>query len=221
MIAALFKTLAQLPSPRFRRVLWRSLLATGASFVALWALLWWVIANTALFQIGWLESIVDALGGFAVILLTWLLFPAVIGLVMGFFVDDIADAVEEKHYPRAGPGRGQPLGEILWTAARFTAILLAVNLLLLPTYFLAPGIGHLVALAANAFLLAWEYYEMVALRHLPAKEADALRKGHRGRLFVAGLPVAVLFGIPVVNLIAPIVATAMLTHVFQRLRAPA
>ena len=71
----------QLPDPAFRRVLLQSLLLAMAVFVGLAVIVWFFMAGTNFFNFWLLEMIVDALGGVAVAVMTWLLFPAV-GLVL-------------------------------------------------------------------------------------------------------------------------------------------
>ncbi len=46
-------------------------------------------------------------------------------------------------------------------------------------------------------------------------ETRALRKAHRGQLFLAGLVIALLLTVPVVNLLAPVTATAVMVHLFE------
>jgi len=217
MIGPYLKAIAQALDPRFRKVLMRSLAATIATFLVLWALVWLLVARTRIFESGWLEGISDAFGGLLAVALTWLLFPAVAGMVMSLFIDEVADAVEERHYPDSGPARRQSLGEILWTTARFTAVLILVNLLALPVY-LVPVVNVIVFYVINAALLGREYYELVAYRRLPMAKADELRRVNRLGIFLAGGPAVFLFTVPIVNLVAPILTTAAMVHVFHRLQ---
>jgi len=217
MIGPYLKAIAQALDPRFRRVLLLSLGVALATFLALWGLIGLLMSRTQIFETGWLEGVADAFGGLFAIGLTWLFFPAVMGMVMSFFIDAVADAVEERHYPALGPARRQRLGEIALTSARFTGLLILVNLVALPIY-LVPVVNVVVFYTINAALLGREYYELVAYRRLPVAEADALRRVNRWQILLAGGPAAFLFTLPVVNLAAPILATAALVHVFHRLR---
>ena len=70
----------------------------------------------------------------------------------------------------------------------------------------------------NGYLLSREYFELVALRRIGPVEARALRKAHRGRLFVAGVIITLLLTVPGVNLLAPVVATAAMVHLFEDCR---
>ncbi len=49
-------------------------------------------------------------------------------------------------------------------------------------------------------------------------EAKAFRKQNQGSLFLAGVAIAVLTTIPLVNLATPVLATAFSLHEHQRLR---
>ena len=49
-------------------------------------------------------------------------------------------------------------------------------------------------------------------------DTKRLRRRFRGRLFLAGILVAVMMTVPIVNLFAPIVATGFMVHIFERLR---
>ena len=53
--------------------------------------------------------------------------------------------------------------------------------------------------------------------HDPAATHAAYRR-NRNRLSVAGAVIAVMLGIPLVNLLAPIVATGFMVHLFADMR---
>jgi uncharacterized protein involved in cysteine biosynthesis len=66
-------------------------------------------------------------------------------------------------------------------------------------------------------LLGREFFEIVAPRRMDFKAVRQLRRKHRIKLFVSGVVIALLFTIPLINLIAPIVATAFMVHIFHGL----
>ena len=82
---------------------------------------------------------------------------------------------------------------------------------------LVPGINAIAFLAANAYLLSRQYFEFVALRHLTLDEADVLRRRHAGRLWAAGLILAVFVSVPVLNLLTPLFGSAFMVRVFKRM----
>src|SRR6266545_7548218 len=111
LAAALYRAFGNLGAPALRRVVGLSLALAVASFGVLWVALAMILGHTARF--GWraLDWLVDLLGAVAVAGLSWLLFPAVVTLVIGFFLDRIAGAVEVLDYPGKGPPRRMPITE--------------------------------------------------------------------------------------------------------------
>jgi uncharacterized protein involved in cysteine biosynthesis len=157
------------------------------------------------------------LGGLGVLLLTWLLFPAVVTLIMGFYLERVAAAVEALDYPGRGPPRRQPIGEIIALTLRLAALTVLLNLLALPLYLIAPGINVFLFFALNGYLFGRGYFEVVALRRLDAGEARRVRRRFAGRIFLGGVVIAGLFALPLVNLVAPVIATAFMLHIFEAL----
>lgn len=214
---AFFRAVSALSEPPLRRVVALGLGLSVLVFAALWLGVAAVLYNTPLFAWRPLDWVVDLLGGLAVLALSWLLFPAVVTLILGFFIERIAAAVEALDYPGKGPPRRQPIGETMAAMLRLTGLTLLLNLLALPVYLLVPGINLVLFLAVNGYLLGREYFEAIALRRLDAAAAKAVRNRFGGRVFVGGVAIAGLFALPLVNLVAPVVATAFMVHVFEAL----
>lgn len=209
--------MAQLPDPAFRRVVWRAVLGTLLLFVLLLGLTGWALARLSLFQIGWLDTGIDLLGGAAVLILSWLMFPAVMITISSLMLDRIVEAVEARHYPGLPPPRKQPLLEELWNSLKFLGLVVLLNLLALPLYFI-PGVNLILYYSLNGYLLGREYYELVAVRRLSRDSVRLLRSEESLRLFVAGVIIAFISVLPIVNLFAPVVATAFMVHLFEQLR---
>ena len=218
MLVALLRALANLSEPAMRRFLVLGLGLALASFIALWTAVAVVLGQTTLFAWGPLEWLVDVLGAVAVLVLSWLLFPAVVTMVMGFFLERIAAAVERLDYPGRPPARSAPVPETLMTTLRLMSATVLLNLLALPVYLLAPVINLFVFLGLNGYLFGREYFEVVALRRLDPMATRTARRRFSGRVFVGGVVIAGLFAIPFVNLIAPVIATAFMVHLFEGLR---
>jgi uncharacterized protein involved in cysteine biosynthesis len=150
--------------------------------------------------------------------LSWLLFPAIVTMVMGFFLDRVAAAVEARDYPGRTPAHGAPLGDIVAATLRLMLLTILLNLLVLPLYLLLPGINFFVFLGLNGYLFGRAYFEVVAFRRLDRGTAKAVRQRFAGRVFIGGLVITGLFSLPLVNLVAPVIATAFMVHVFESLR---
>src|SRR5437764_7678676 len=167
-----------------------------------------------------IELLVNLLGGLAVVGLTWLLFPAAVTLIMSFYLERVAAAVEAVDYPGRGPPRRQSVGEIVSITLRLTLLTLLLNLLALPVYLLVPGINLFLFLALNGYLFGRGYFEVVALRRLDMGAARRVRSRFAGRIFLGGVVIAGLFALPLVNLVAPVIATAFMLHIFEALPRP-
>lgn len=214
-LKAALMALRQLSDPAFRRVLLRALLLTLGLLAAFGALAWWGLGALAAVDIGWLDLVVELLLALGLIIgAVFLIFP-VAALLIGLFLDEVAERVEARHYPGDPPGRELSWGKSLTTALRFALVVIGVNILLLPLYFLLPGVNVMVFYLANGYLLGREYFELVAYRHLPAAEVHHLRRRARARLLLAGLIIAVPLSVPIVNLLVPLFATAFMVHVFK------
>jgi len=50
--------------------------------------------------------------------------------------------------------------------------------------------------------------------------ARAVRSRFAGRIFLGGVVIAGLFALPLVNLVAPVIATAFMLHIFEALPRP-
>lgn len=234
MFSAIAKSFAQLGDPAFRQVFWRSVGLSLGVFVALWGLAWFALAwlgQDLAIWVGesnpdstWVAVLEWAYSGAAVagvLVASLFLFPAVMAGVMAILLDDIAAAVERKHYPGLPPARAQPVGEAILSGLAFAAVALVLNLLALPIYLVllfVPPFNFFVFYLLNGYLLGREYFELVAVRRIEIAAAKRLRRAYRGRVLLAGVAIAFLLTLPLINLIMPIVATGFMLHVFEGLR---
>lgn len=218
MVSALLRAFSDLSAPALRRVVMLGLGLALASFVVLWIAAAIVLDQVALFEWRVLNWLVNLLGAAGVLVLSWLLFPAVVTIVMGFFLGRIAAAVEALDYPGRGPPRHASVTESLATTSRLMGLSILLNLLALPVYLFAPVVNFFVFLGLNGYLFGREYFEVVALRRLDPTATLAARRRFGGRVFLCGVAIAALFAVPVVNLVAPVIATAFMLHVFEDLR---
>src|SRR5437667_7863096 len=174
MVAAFLSALSEVLDPRLRRVLVLSLLLAAAVLAALAAGLAFLLDRTTLFDIWYLDRAIELLGGLAILVLTWLLFPAVATLVLGFFLDGAIATVEARRYPGLPPANRQSSVAALRGTLRLALLGIALNLLALPAYLLLPGINLLLFYGINGWLLGREYFELVALRRLDVREVRLL-----------------------------------------------
>ena len=225
MIEDVLKALGQMADPRFRRVL---LLGVGLSvglLAVVTAVLVWLataligpeISLPFIGTVGWLDNAVGwTLLPVSLVLSVFLMVP-VASIFTGLFLDRIAEAVEDRHYPGLPPARRQPLSEMLGETARFLALVVGVNLLGLIAYLVLAPLALFLFWGINGFLLGREYAQMSAARRLPPDEARAFRKRNSGTIRATGVLMAIPLSIPVINLLVPVLGAATFTHLFQRL----
>jgi len=217
MINDFLKSIAQFSDPRFRKVVLIGVAGALATIVGLWVLIWFGLNSVTFFTDGgWLESLVDGVLGIGLTLLVLLMFPAATVLISSLMLDQIADAVEDKHYPTLPDTRPQPISEALINGLKFALTALGLNILILP--LLLAGPLYVIAFyTMNGYLLSREYFELVAARRYDARTVEAIRKSRQKKLWVAGVGLTFLMTIPFVNLVAPIIATAFMVHYSVRL----
>ncbi|WP_118138046.1 EI24 domain-containing protein [Oceanicella sp. SM1341] len=224
MIGDFLRAFSQLTDARFSAVLVKSLGLTVVLLVA------------SYFGVGWLGTLLPAwdvpvpflgevsLGGvatgFAVVAMilasAFLMFP-IASVFIGFFLDDIVEAVEERHYPQLPEVTPQPMLEALLDAARFLGLMIVANLVALVFYLVLAPVAPLIFWLVNGYLLGREYFQMIAVRRMPSAEAEALRKRHFGQIWLAGTLMAIPLSIPILNLVIPILGVATFTHLHHRL----
>ena len=204
-------------APDQRRAIFISLALAIVLLAALWLGFSLALDHARVAGIGWLDALIDVAGSAAALLLAWLLFPAMTLLILGFFLDGIVDAVESRRYPGAAPARRRGAAAGLASALRLLLLALVLNLLALPLY-LVPAINLFIYYLLNGYLVGREYFELVALRRVDGGAARAMWRRHRGRLVLAGIVITFLLSLPLVNLVAPVMAAAFVLHVFEGLR---
>ena len=188
-------------------------LCTFASFILLGVGMWFALD----WLFAWLNiqngAYLSALLSLAIIPISaFLLFRVVAVAITWIFADDIIDAVEDRYYPqKAAFGKRPGVGAGVHMAVRSIARVVGYNLLALPLYIvlLVTGIGTAIAfMLLNALLLGKDLEDMLIARH--GASQGSIQKLPRLLLGFVGT-VGML--IPFLNLLAPVLATAMAVHV--------
>ncbi|TPN56156.1 MULTISPECIES: sulfate transporter family protein [unclassified Mesorhizobium] len=216
----------ELLSPPFRAVFLKTLGLTLLALVALWfgltSLVEWLALpwlQTLLPGIpswaGWLGGII---AGIALAFGMALLVAPVTAAIAGLFLDDVAEVVERTDYPADPPGRAMPALRSLVLAIKFFGVVILGNIVAL-LLLLVPGINIAAFFIVNGYLLGREFFEFAAMRFRPEEEARALRRHHAGTVFLAGLVIAAFLAVPLLNLVTPLFAAAMMVHLHKAISA--
>ncbi len=229
ILAAARAAFGQLFSPQFRSVFLKTLGLTLLALVAVWfglkelfewlALPWLDALLPGLSGwAGWLGFIAAIVAGIGLALGLAVLIAPVTAIVAGLFLDDIAETVERTDYPLDPPGKAVPALRSFVLALKFLAIVIAGNLIAL-LLLLVPGINIAAFFLVNGYLLGREFFEFAAMRFRPEAEAKALRARNAGAVFLAGLVIAAFLAVPLLNLLTPLFAAAMMVHLHKAVSA--
>ena len=215
MLAAAIQAFRELFTPPFRAVLFKCVGLTIGLLVLLIVLIEGLFNYTVAWP-DWIETTVSWIAGLGLVIGSIFLIPPVTSLMAGLYLDDIAGQVERTDYPSDPPGKEMPVHAAIGVGLRFFVAVLVVNLIAL-LLLLVPGVNLIAFYVGNGYLLGREYFEMVAMRHLPAEEARRLRKAHMGYVSLCGLIIAGLASVPILNLLTPLFATAFMVRIYKQL----
>lgn len=223
--ASFLAAIGQIGDPRFRWVLIQGVGLTLLLLFALYGVVFfgvqWALPETVNIPwIGEVRFVEQLLSWGSVILMmvlsVFLMIP-VASAFTGLFLDDVANAVEAKHYPHLPPAPSIGLADNLRESLSFLGVILAANIVALVFYItpLAPFVFY----GLNGFLLSREYFRMVAVRRLGRTEAKAAFRKDLLTIWMAGVLMALPLTIPVMNLVIPILGAATFTHLFHKLNS--
>lgn len=229
ILGAFGQALGQLGDPRFRRVLGLGLGLTLALLVGIYLLFLLAIGLFVPDQvtlpwwgpIGGLDNALTWAAIPLVLVLSVFLMVPVASAFCGIFLDDVAEAVEGRHYPQVAIPPRVPFMTQLIDSVNFFGVIIAANLAGLVLYLFAGPLIPVVFWAINGYLLGREYFTLAAMRHLGRDGARALRRQNRGTIWLAGVLMAAPLSVPLVNLLIPVLGAATFTHLYHRLQGNA
>ena len=216
---------SQLSHARFRRVFFIGIgLSLLLLIVAVSGLSWLIDAITpeqvwlpVLGDVKWVHELVSWGGAFLLAFGSIFLMIPVASAITSMFLDDVAHAVEGRHYPNLPAPTPVPFWEAFRDTINFLGVLVGANLMALTlALFFAPA-APFIFWGVNGFLLGREYFTMAAMRRVGRKGAKALRRKHMPTIWAAGVLMAVPLSVPLLNLLIPILGAATFTHLYHRL----
>lgn len=229
IFTAFFDALGQLSDRRFRKVLLIGLAVSAALLIATTSggvsFVGWLVSDGVWVPfygtVFWLSDFITW-GSFIVffVLSIFLMVP-IAGGIISIFLDEVAQAVEDKHYAHLPAAKGTPFGDALIDTINFLGVLIGANLLALLLYVMFAPVALFIFWGLNGFLLGREYFTLVAIRRVGRVEAKRLRSKHSGTIWMAGILMAMPLSVPLINLFVPIIGAATFTHIYHRLTAVA
>ncbi|MEM6635445.1 MAG: EI24 domain-containing protein [Pseudomonadota bacterium] len=225
IIGDFLKALGQIGDARFRRVLG---LGIGLTFALLFAIYAIFVTALGLFfpdtvslpwigEVTWVDNVISWASIPVMIVLSVFLMVPVASAFTGIFLEQVADAVEDRHYPHLADVPGTSLADGFRDSLAFLGILVVANIAAFALYLLFPPFAPFIFWGMNGFLLGREYFQLVAMRRLGRDRARKLRARHSLTIWLAGGLMAVPLTFPLINLFVPVLGAATFTHLFHRL----
>ncbi|MGR3365531.1 MAG: EI24 domain-containing protein [Maritimibacter harenae] len=218
------KALGQLGDRRFRKVLLMGLGLTIALLAGITIVL--VVLIGLLFpetmslpwigDVNWLDSVASwAIVGIMLVLSPFLMVPVAVAF-QGIFLDEVADAVEAKHYPSLPPAGDVSILDGLRDASSLIVVTIVINIIALILSFFIGPLAPILFWMVNGYLLGREYFSMAAIRREGLEGSKRLRRKYGTQAWIAGTLMAIPLTIPLVGLIMPVIGAATFTHMYHR-----
>ena len=216
-------------SPSFRIVFLKTL---GLSLLAL-AALWFALRQAFVYFAlpffdsflpawagtgGWFDLVATIMAGLGLAAGLALLIAPVTAIIASIFLDDVAELVERQEYPADPPGRAVPTLTGIVLAVKFFFVVVLGNILAM-LLLLVPGVNIAAFFIVNGYLIGREFFEFAAMRFRPEAEAKAMRRRNAGTVFLAGLVIAAFMAVPLLNLLSPLFACALMVHLHKSVEA--
>ena len=225
ILTSFLAALGQTTDPRFRRVLLLGLALTVALLIGATSGFVWLIGTLTaesvsvpwMGEITWLDDVISWGSFFLFFALSIFLMMPVASAITSMFLDEVAAAVEDRHYPHLPAAQRVPFGDALVDTINFLGVLVGANILALILYVMFPPAAIFIFWGLNGFLLGREYFTLAAIRHVGRAKAKELRRAHSGTVWLAGTLMAIPLSVPLVNLLIPIIGAATFTHLYHKI----
>ncbi|MHB8809085.1 MAG: EI24 domain-containing protein [Desulfobulbaceae bacterium] len=176
----------------------------------------WLTADLVTLDRSWLDTAINWVVGVVLGIGGWFMLPVLVLLISAAFQEITINKVEQAEYPEEMRAKEPHFWTDLRHDIRFALKALLLNLLVLPFYFI--GIGFVLSVALNSYLLGREFFENAAGYHLGKPGARELGRRHKKLVYSSGLVITLLTLTPVANLFAPIIAVVWMVHLYHGIR---
>ncbi|MGB7244237.1 MAG: EI24 domain-containing protein [Sulfitobacter sp.] len=227
ILSSFFAALGQLGDPRFRRVLLLGVVLSIVLLIGITAGFVWLLNGLVgeqvflpiIGEVEWLNDLVSWGSAFLMAFLSIFLMVPVASAITSMFLDEVAQAVEDVHYPHLPVTTPVPMADAIRDTVNFLGVMIFANVLALFLYVIFSPVAPLIFWCLNGFLLGREYFMLAAMRRIGRRQAKILRSQNMWQIWVAGVLMAIPLSIPVVNLLIPVLGAATFTHLFHRLHS--
>lgn len=214
-MVVLKKTLRTITRGRLLALMLLCALLALLVIVGLVLALTWFAAHMVSFEQGWLDTLVNWVVGVVSGVGGWFMLPALVVLISGAFQEMAIARVERLEYSAEISPRVPRFWPDIVHDIRFTVKAILLNILVVPFYFI--GIGFLLTILLNSYLLGREFFESAAGYHLGKAKARELGRRNRKFVYGSGLIITTFSLVPVINLFVPIIAIVWMVHGYHSL----
>jgi len=164
----------------------------------------------------WVRIIAQSIITIFLFILGFFFFGSVHAAFLGIFIDDIIDAVQEKHYPEITLQPSPKMATSVLISLRLVLLSFVVNLIAAPLYLLGwffPPLGIALQLFVNGFLFGREY-KITFKQRLPKEIFNQTQS-----FTLYGMLGAVFLMVPIANFIAPLMICNSIFHSIMKKNA--
>ena len=218
MLTELKNAVKDVFSSKIRGLIFISVLLTIGVFAVLLTGFSYAMGFLPLENMPKVQKAAEILGYILFFIMSLMLFPSVVTLVTGFFIDSVTERMAKNGGIQTL--KNVPLSESLIFSGVVAIKGIALSSFLIPVTMVLgwiPFVNFLPVVlyyVLNGRLLAREYFFAVALRYTEKQKAEDLFNRYRLYWVKAGTVIAVLMTIPVMNTISPLVAVAFMRRLF-------
>ncbi|OOY19864.1 hypothetical protein BMI86_14725 [Thioclava sp. DLFJ5-1] len=190
-----------------------------AIYIAMVMLIGWLVPDSFslpfIGEIGHIDTALSIVSAGVILFASIFLMVPVASAFTGFFLEDVAEMVEDVHYPTLPPVRKLTFAEGMRDTVRFFGVILVANIIALMIYPFVIPLAPFLFFGLNGYLLGREYFQMAAFRRMEREAALELYERNKVTIWAAGALMAVPLSIPLVNLFVPVLGAAGFTHLFH------
>lgn len=221
MLSAFLGAFQDVLKPVFRRLMLLSALLTFLCWgVILW-LCWKGLSFLELSQTQWITDTIHVLGFLTAFIASLFFLPALAGMMISFFTETFLKRLSKQKNGRVFKEipfktslkiSGKSAVKSMMNAGVFMPLCLLTGFI--PVINLIPvGLYYM----ANGRVLGFEYFMSTAIGFLSEEKAYDLYRKNKKFLNRAGILIAFLMTLPIMNIMAPAVATAFMYRLFVML----
>ncbi len=212
----ILKTIESIFSAKLIRFFISSIFISLGIFLLFGIFVFWIAGFLLEVEMPYLKGTIQSFIFLGIGIVGWFMLPSLIPIIASFFQEKVVDRVDRVFYPdqvlkkqpQWFPNLKHDLTFLFWA--------LLLNILILPFYLW--GVGIVLSVILNTYLLGREFFEMASGYYLGRQKAKELRQQHRLIIYAGGFVITCMTFVPLFNLLVPILAIVWMVHLYHRIR---